>query len=68
MLIVDKLREKNKLFVAEQSVAKIIALSTIESNAMDFVALGRQSICDPHFPRKVKEGRINEILTCTGCM
>ena len=45
-----------------------LALSAIESNAMDFVALGRQSICDPHFPNKVKEGRINEILTCTGCM
>lgn len=45
-----------------------LALSTIQSQAMDFVALGRQSICDPHFPRKVEEGRLNEILTCTGCM
>lgn len=45
-----------------------IALSIIESQAADFVALGRQSICDPHFPIKVKEGRFNEIFTCTGCM
>lgn len=45
-----------------------LALSAIQSNAMDFVALGRQSICDPHFPRKVKEGRLDEIFTCTGCM
>lgn len=45
-----------------------LALSAIESNAMDFVALGRQSICDPHFPNKVKEGKINEILICIGCM
>lgn len=45
-----------------------LALSVIESKAADFVALGRQSICDPHFPRKVKEGRMNEIFTCTGCM
>ena len=45
-----------------------LALSAVVSNAMDFVALGRQSICDPHFPLKVKEGRLNEILTCTGCM
>ncbi|MGN1181722.1 MAG: NAD(P)/FAD-dependent oxidoreductase [Faecalibacillus sp.] len=45
-----------------------LALSAIKSDAMDFVALGRQSICDSHFPKKVKEGRINEILTCTGCM
>lgn len=45
-----------------------LALSAIQSKSMDFVALGRQSICDPHFPQKVKEGKINEILTCTGCM
>lgn len=45
-----------------------LALSAIRSHAMDFVALGRQSICDSHFPKKVKEGRINEIFTCTGCM
>lgn len=45
-----------------------LALSVIESKSADFVALGRQSICDPHFPLKVKEGRTNEIFTCTGCM
>lgn len=45
-----------------------LALIAIQSNAMDFVALGRQSICDPHFPRKVQEGRLDEIFTCTGCM
>lgn len=45
-----------------------LALSAIKRKAMDFVALGRQSICDPHFPNKVKNGQINEILTCTGCM
>ena len=45
-----------------------LALSAIQTQAMDFVALGRQSICDSHFPKKVKEGKINEILTCTGCM
>ena len=45
-----------------------LALSAIRSQAMDFVALGRQSICDPHFPEKVQGGRLDEILTCTGCM
>lgn len=45
-----------------------LALSAIQTKAMDFVALGRQSICDPHFPNKIKDGRIQEILTCTGCM
>lgn len=45
-----------------------LALSIIESKAADFVALGRQSICDPCFPNKVKESRTNEIFTCTGCL
>lgn len=45
-----------------------IALSAVASGSMDFVALGRQSICDPHFPEKVATGRTEEIFTCTGCM
>lgn len=45
-----------------------LALAAIKGGYMDFVALGRQSICDPHFPEKVKEGRLDEILSCTGCM
>lgn len=45
-----------------------LALAMIKNGSADFVALGRQSICDPHFPNKVKEGRLDEIFTCTGCM
>ncbi len=45
-----------------------LALSIVESGQADFVALGRQSICDPHFPRKVKEGLLDELLICSGCM
>ncbi len=45
-----------------------LALSALESGSMDLVAVGRQSICDPHFPNKIKENSIEEILTCTGCM
>ena len=40
----------------------------IRSHSMDLVALGRESVCDPHLPNKIKEGRLDEILTCTGCM
>lgn len=45
-----------------------LALAMVKNGTADFVALGRQSICDPHFPNKVKEGRLDEIFTCTGCM
>lgn len=45
-----------------------LALSIIKSGSADLIALGRQSICDPDFPNKVKDNLINEILTCTGCL
>ena len=34
----------------------------------DLVGLGRQSLADPEFPTKVREGRLSELLCCTGCM
>ena len=40
----------------------------IEDGMADFIALGRASIADPHFPEKVAEGRIDEISPCTGCV
>ena len=45
-----------------------LILSAIERGDMDFASLGRESVCDPHIPEKIKEGRLDEILTCTGCM
>lgn len=45
-----------------------LALSAIKGNYMDFVATGRQSIADSSFPNKIREGRISEIISCTGCL
>lgn len=50
--------------VNDPSVAEGILL---EENA-DLVGLGRQSLADPEFPLKVREGRLNELICCTGCM
>ncbi len=33
----------------------------------DMVALGRQLIADPEWPRKVREGRLDEIRPCIAC-
>ncbi len=40
----------------------------IEDGMADFIALGRASIADPHFPQKLAEGRPDEISPCTGCI
>ncbi|MCI8576235.1 MAG: FAD-dependent oxidoreductase [Lachnospiraceae bacterium] len=45
-----------------------LILGALKVGAMDFVALGRESVCDPHLPEKIREGRLEEIFTCTGCM
>ncbi len=48
----------NDPFVAEQVLA--------EGNA-DFIAMARALNADPYFPKKAREGRIDEIIPCTGC-
>ncbi len=45
-------------FLAEQILA--------EGDA-DFIAMARALNADPYFPKKVREGRIDEIIPCTGC-
>ena len=39
----------------------------IESGRMDFVAMGRPLLADPELPRKLKEGRRDEIRWCLHC-
>ena len=39
----------------------------IEEGKVDMLALGRQSFADPFLPKKLREGRENEIKWCTIC-
>ncbi len=45
-----------------------VAELAIAQGKCDYVLLGRQSIADPEFPNKVKEGRCDEIIPCIGCL
>jgi len=45
----------------------VIAEKVLAEGRTDFVALGHQSIADAHWPNKVKEGKIREIIPCIGC-
>lgn len=45
-----------------------LASDIIKDQKADLVALGRQSVCDYEFPKKIAEGRVDEIYRCTGCM
>lgn len=39
----------------------------IESGVLDFIGCARPSIADPFLPRKIEEGRVEDIRECIGC-
>lgn len=40
----------------------------IRTGMADFVAMGRTSLTDPHYPNKAKAGDFNDIRHCVGCL
>ena len=40
----------------------------IEEGKADLIAIGRRLIADPDLPNKVADGRLDEVIPCTGCM
>jgi 2-enoate reductase len=44
-----------------------IAKRVVEDGNADFIALGRPLLADPEWPRKVKEGRVDDIKPCIAC-
>ena len=45
-----------------------IAEDILETGKADFVSISRQSLAEPEFPNKIKEGRISEITPCINCL
>jgi len=39
----------------------------LENHQADFIGMARALICDPEWPKKAKEGRLDEIRKCIGC-
>ena len=44
-----------------------IAERILKEGRVDFLALGRALLADPHWPNKAKEGRDDEIIKCISC-
>ncbi len=44
-----------------------VMVKQVKSGVLDFIGCARPSIADPYLPRKVKEGRIEDIRECIGC-
>ena len=43
------------------------AVAALKTGHTDIISLGRQSIADPFWPAKVKEGRVKDIVKCIRC-
>lgn len=44
-----------------------VMVRMIKSGTLDFVGCARPSIADPFLPKKIEEGRIEDIRECIGC-
>ena len=42
-------------------------VSQIKRGVLDFIGAARPSIADPYLPKKIEEGRIEDIRECIGC-
>lgn len=45
-----------------------LAESVLDAGKADLIGMGRASLADPDFPIKVKEGRLQDIRYCIGCV
>ncbi len=44
-----------------------VMIKQINSGTLDFIGCARPSIADPFLPKKIEEGRIEDIRECIGC-
>lgn len=53
--------------ISVNSISPEMGEAAIADGKADFIALGRQSIADPDYPKKVTEGRGEDIRRCLRC-
>ncbi len=60
---------KNGLCAVTEEESNLLNYGTwcVENGVVDMVGLGRQSFADPFLPKKVREGRLDEIKYCLLC-
>jgi 2,4-dienoyl-CoA reductase (NADPH2) len=44
-----------------------VAESILEEGRADLIGIARQLLADPYWPKKVQEGRVDEIVACKSC-
>lgn len=64
---VKKAGIKTPLIVQGKLNNPVQAKEVITNGTADFILHGHQSLADPEWPRKVKQGRYDDIRYCVGC-
>ena len=70
-------QEKHIAFVKKMTSKPVVGVgrftspdamvSQIKRGVLDFIGAARPSIADPYLPRKIEEGRVEDIRECIGC-
>lgn len=55
------------VFASNRLGNPFLAEKTLRSGAADMICWGRPLIADPELPKKAREGRFDEIITCIAC-
>ncbi|MGD8983255.1 MAG: FAD-dependent oxidoreductase [Desulfobacteraceae bacterium] len=55
------------VFASNRLGNPFVAEKALRSGACDMICWGRPLLADPELPKKVKEGRLNEIIPCISC-
>lgn len=69
LYLADNVREAVHIpvFAAGQLNTPEIQLAALENGKADVICVGRTLICDPDYPNKLKEGRLDDIIYCISC-
>jgi 2,4-dienoyl-CoA reductase (NADPH2) len=62
-----KQRVSVPVFASNRLGNPFLAERTLRSGAADMICWGRPLIADPELPKKAKQGRFDEIITCIAC-
>jgi 2,4-dienoyl-CoA reductase-like NADH-dependent reductase (Old Yellow Enzyme family)/thioredoxin reductase len=60
--------KKTKIGLAGRITDALIADTILERDQADFVGMTRALIADPYFPKKVSEGRVQDVRSCIGTL
>ena len=55
------------VFASNRLGDPLVAERALRSGSCDMVCMGRPLIADPDLPNKVKEGRLDEVVSCIAC-